>query len=467
MAEICLSYARRSKPIVQKLHALLRERYGVWWDEQIHAGDYRSEIERQLEQAKCVIPIWCHTSRADANVIDEVKFAERRGIPLLPVRIENVEAPLGFASLHTVDLLGWTGEATHPGIVELLRNIETVLIQRPEKLTVGRDSLPAPIFFRSVSSFETQLRPVAAVHALKLFGSDPILVSAYDMVHDPDAGKIQADLKEYRAAGGIVLLDSGNYEAYRKEDKNWRSENLCAAFGNTPHDLAFCFDDLDPPDNVDDVVRGVVNAVERDSKNAGHRVLPIVHAPRAATYAARVALIPEVLKRVAREVRPLLLAVPERELGRGIVERARTMQSIRQALDELGFYQAVHLLGTGNPLTIAVLAAAGADCFDGLEWCRTVADHQTGQLYHFHQYDFFSWQSREAVSPIVREAVSSDKVEFTAKVIFHNLEFFSTWMGELQVQLRNRKVDRFLVEKLPGRSSGMKMLEQALPEVFG
>jgi len=464
MAEICISYARRSKPTVQKLYSLLCKNYEVWWDEQIHIGSYRVEIEHQLEQGKCVIPVWCQSSRGSDQVIDEVKFAQRRGKPLIPVRIEDVEPPLGFGSLQTVDLLGWTGDSAHPGIVELLRNIKKLL--RPsETLTIRGRSLESPTFFRSVSSFETQLCPLSAIKALKIFGSDPILVSAYDVIKDPDAEQIRKELEDYRAGGGTVLLDSGNYEAYRKQDKNWDAEQLGEALAKTPHDLAFSFDELEPPSDGDGVVRGVLEAVKRDSRI--RPVLPIVHVPRPGSGTVDVKLVAEVMKRVALELRPLLIAIPERELGSGLLERARVVRIIRKALNEVGFYQAIHLLGTGNPLSIAVLAAAGADCFDGLEWCRTVADHQTGQLYHFHQFDFFSWQSKEAVSPIVREAVSSDHVEFSAKVIFHNLEFFNTWMSELQSHVRNKKIDRFLVEKLPPQSGARRLLEKALPEVFG
>lgn len=43
-----------------------------------------------------------------------------------------------------------------------------------------------------------------------------------------------------------------------------------------------------------------------------------------------------------------MIAVPERELGDGIVARARAVHEIRRSLDSLGFYQPLHLLGCGN-----------------------------------------------------------------------------------------------------------------------
>lgn len=447
----------------------------MWWDELIHSGDYRAEIERQLENSKCVIPVWCRVSRSDGNVIDEATHANRHGIKLLPVKLENVEPPLGFGSLQTVNLVGWKGDPDAPGIAELLTNLERAvqakppLLRRAQNLTIAGRQFELPLFFRSVSSHETAITPEAAVRALRLISPDALLVSAYDVANESDEGRqnMLEDLEACRKAGTVILLDSGNYEAYRKGDSSWTAERLWKSFSEAPHDVAFCFDDLAPPPDVETTVRRIVAAVERDSKHTSAMVLPIVHAPREGDGTIIADRAPEVIKRVARELRPVLIAIPERELGSGILERARMVYLIRRALDELGFYQPLHLLGTGNPLTIAILAAVGADCFDGLEWCRTVVDHETGRLYHFHQYDFFAWQTEMSDSRLVQEAARSGQVGYTGKVIFHNLDFFATWMKELREHLRNGKIERFLSVKLPGGTDDMLTLEAKVPEVFG
>lgn len=109
----------------------------------------------------------------------------------------------------------------------------------------------------------------------------------------------------------------------------------------------------------------------------------------------------------------------------------------------------------------------GADAFDGLEWCRTVADSESGRLYHLQQYDFFTWQSEFAESPIAREAAASEKIAYPGKVIFHNLEFFSVWMKRLREDLCSGKIERFLTEKVPGGARGVELLGKAVPQVFG
>jgi hypothetical protein len=471
MANVCLVYARPSRNVVKLLHQVLARRYTVWWDDEIHSGDYRVEIERQLGASKCVVPVWCKVSRSDSDVLDEAQFAARAGKTLLPVRIEDVQPPLGFGGLHTVDLIGWNGDPDDPRIVEFLRNIERAihsgprLLPRPATLTVAGRVLDSPIFFRSVSSHETQLTPRAAVHALKLFRVGTVLVSAYDIVHGDDVGAIVADLRALQASGTTILLDSGNYEAFRKKDQSWSVDLFDTALAKTPHDLAISFDVLNPAPDIDLTVRGILAAVKRDSRKTMTPVAPVVHVPKDANGTLRVDLVPEVMKRIARELRPALLTIPERELGDGLVYRARVVFEIRKKLDELGFYQPVHLLGTGNPLSIAVLAAAGADSFDGLEWCRTVADHETGHLHHFQHYDFLSWQTAFAMSPVVREAAQDANVSFAGKAVLHNLDVFETWMQELRESIKTGKVERFLAEKRIPKGS-LKQLERALPEVF-
>lgn len=470
MADLCIIYASPRRKVVQALDAILSLQWSVWWDDKIFEGNYRTEIERELTQAKCVIPVWCRVSRSDQDVIDEAELARKQNIPMVPVRVEDVDPPLGFGGRQWVDLFGWDGTSEHPAIRALKKRIASVtpahprLLPRPSTFTAGGKAVPAPVFFHSVSSHETQLRPDVAVRALSVFGAQTILVSAYDAVARKHPTKMVEELGRCRDAGAMILLDSGNYEAFRKNNKRWNADVFHAAMAVTPHDIAFCFDQVRPPRDIDRIARNVVEAVERDSKHTTAPVLPIVHAPRNSDGSFDTDCLPELMRRVARELTPPLLAIPERELGNGIVERARTVLAIRRSLDYLGFRQPLHLLGTGNPVTMAILAAAGADSFDGLEWCRVVADHADGRMYHFHHYDFFAYQSKLADSPVTREAAVSDKVNYAGKAVFHNLAFFAEWVNELQARIGEGKVDRFLSEKLPKGS--IRQLEQALPGIL-
>jgi hypothetical protein len=475
LADICILYAREDGKQARLLRDALSNTYSVWWDDDLRAGDWRSEVENQIRQAKCVIPLWSSASRQSETVIDEVSFAKSHKINLLPVKLEEVGAPLEFGSLHTVDLLGWDGNPDSGRYQELYRNLSSVLGSRTvaqarlSEWKIGEKSCELPLFFFSISSFETALTPEAAAQAVALCSPKAALYSAYDVIKaETCAGNAALEsLETYRSNGGVVALDSGNYEATRKRDSSWKVDAFHKALSLASYDLAFCFDDVLTGGEACEIAKAVCKAVERDRTFTSQPVIPIVHAPAdQSTGRVNSALLPQIVQEVCRELHPQLIAVPERELGDGLFTRAKSVHQIRQSLDDLGFYQPLHLLGTGNPLSIAVFASVGADSFDGLEWCRTALDADTGRLYHLQQYDLFSWQTEYATSPIARESVTQKSLAYSARVVFHNLDGFSTWMTELREHARARKIDRFLAAKLPDATANLKALESAVPEVF-
>lgn len=473
MADICISYDSRNRLTVKQLVDVLSRTYDVWWDGHLGPGDYRSQIERQIRTARCVLVLWSEQAHSNPNVVDEASLAHSSGIPLLSVMIDDSSPAPGFGTLQRFSLHGWAGDAADPRFTKLASGLAEVLSKAPEKATslvVGSRELPYPILFQSVSSHETQLPPAAALRLLTAFGTGAILVSAYDVVRRDgiSAGAPKGVLhwlRRAREAGALVALDSGNYEASRRQDASWTESRLHEAFRAAPHDLAFTFDKLKPRGGLSRLVGGVLCGARRDARHAAAPLLPIIHAPRR-DGAYDLQAVPEAMRQVALELRPYLMAIPERELGDGIIARAATVRRIRAALDKLPFYQPLHILGTGNPVSIALLTAVGADSFDGLEWCRVVmaAEFKSIALYHFHQYDLFSWQDAYAASPVTRAAPSDANVKFPAKVAFHNLDLLSEWVRELSNARRSGKIGNFLLKNLP--TAMHEQLEAALPEVL-
>ena len=153
------------------------------------------------------------------------------------------------------------------------------------------------------------------------------------------------------------------------------AQRLCQCSEKTRHnDLACAFDILSVPTDPERHLKALIAGFTRDATLTSAPIVPIVHSRRLKTGKYDLTRLPWLLCELAKDLHPLIISVPERELGDGLIERVRAMQWIRQELDALPFYQPIHLLGTGNPWSIAALAAAGADSFDGLEWCRVVVD---------------------------------------------------------------------------------------------
>jgi queuine/archaeosine tRNA-ribosyltransferase len=465
MSDIYIVYASQSREMTEALAEALSKKWDVWWDDKI-VGSYPAAIEQAMDETSCVIAVWSDAAHASANVHDELVMARRRDIKIIAAKVEPCEAPYGFGTLSMVDLTTWSGDTEHDGFRQLLRRIETVVPPRGRSVRVPScfaERIPLPAMFMSVSSHETQLTPLEAVKALRLFRAPIMLISAYDLVGPRLDKQIFNQLARFRKQGGVVLLDSGNYEASRLGDSAWSPRDLGEALANAPHDMAFFFDVMAPLKDPARSAKQILKALDRDRRGTAAPVMPIVHAPKQRV-GYDLSMLPSVVSLVARSAQSPLIAVPERELGAGLVERGRTVQKIRRALDSLPFYQPLHILGTGNPWSIAVFAAAGADSFDGLEWCRMAVDVETMRLNHFQHFDFFTYQTRVAASPVTTAALDDESVKFAGKVAFHNLDFFHKFAADLQQAVERGSVEAFVTGIL-GRSNTIQLRAQ-LPDIF-
>lgn len=313
-------------------------------------------------------------------------------------------------------------------------------LARSAVFPIGTRSLPLPAYFPSVSSIKTALRPQEYVQILSSLGglTGQFLVSAFDLAGIDQPQPTRDALASARQAGIVTLMDSGNYESFWKDaQSDWKQTDFHKMLGEFPCDLAFGFDEQRPPANADDHVALIVERWRADQAAAGScQIVPIVH--------AQASELPALCAAVAAATGVTMLAVPERRLGDGVLERARTVKAIRSALNEMGRYVVLHLLGTGNPISITLYSSMGADSFDGLEWCQTVVDHETGLLYHFSQADFFAGQTAWG---------DDGKVSFQARTLAHNLEFFADWMRRLRDAVKQDRLPEFCRSNLPPRVS--------------
>lgn len=450
MADIYLAYASENRAIVCELFTLLSTCWDVWWDRMI-LQRFTNEIESQIAQARCMIVCWSAVARAKDTVTDEVVLAKDANVPIVAVTLDGSASAYGFGGYSCSDLSGWTGEDDHPGLRQLLQRV-TAIVQprasprRPEAIGSGRLALPT--LFLSISSYETQLKPSDAVKVLDVSRFPTILVSAWDMVARRRPHKLIEALHKYSANGGFILVDSGNYEASRLSDKRWRPSNLAKALASAPHDWVFCFDEMQPSRDPNAAAQQIIDAVTRDQVATSKPVLPIVHAPKLRRGGYRLDILDDIILTVASILQPKLIAVPERELGTGLFARAKTMMKIRAKLNTLPFYQPVHLLGTGNPWSIAILTAAGADSFDGLEWCRVVVDMERDSLHHFQHFNFFTYQTGVAESMVAREALQDSKIDFAGKAAFHNIDYYTCFVRDLRIALTKGRLEAFIGERI-------------------
>lgn len=131
MADVFISYAREDRPFAARLaHALEAGGRSVWWDREILPGkDFTQLIGAELAQAKAVVVIWSPSSTQSGWVRDEAHEGLERGV-LVPVLVGVTEPPLGYRSIHAVDLTGWDG-GEHPGLTDLEFAIDALRSGQP------------------------------------------------------------------------------------------------------------------------------------------------------------------------------------------------------------------------------------------------------------------------------------------------------------------------------------------------
>ncbi len=295
--------------------------------------------------------------------------------------------------------------------------LSTNSISRIKYFPVRGKALRLPIYFPSISSVKTGLSPFEYYQILKALKQQHFLVSAFDVDKSPQKVEFIKALKiNQKEDGSIILMDSGNYESYWIRDKSWNIDLLNEILKEDVSDLAFCFDNQFPPNDSKENASGVTQSTRKSQDVAlTTSIIPIIHCKKDNLNAS--------VMELCNQTNTLMVAIPERILGDGLLERIKSVTSLRRELNLLDNYTCIHLLGTGNPLSLLLFSLAGADSFDGLEWCQTSVNSETALLYHFQQ--------RELISDNCFFC-KSDELDYNLTTLGHNLNFYNDWMKTIQ-----------------------------------
>jgi len=284
-------------------------------------------------------------------------------------------------------------------------------------------ALPLPIFFPSISSVKTNLAPHQYVEFLTSLGQPNFLVSAYDIHHSKKKIEILSKLKDSRSkAKTTILLDSGNYESFWLRDDEWGEHTFHDVLKNNIADYNFIYDNQSPPPDISKNSEGIVASAMRCSEQSNSSTaIPIIHCHKSS-------LTKTVLNVISKSNFPMI-GIPERILGEGLIARIATLTELRRSINaNHDAYVLIHLLGTGNPISLLLFSLAGADSFDGLEWCQTAVNIENKLLYHFQQ--------RELIKDGCVFCVDKE-VEYHAATLGHNLLFYNSWMKQIQESIGN------------------------------
>jgi len=282
--------------------------------------------------------------------------------------------------------------------------------------------LDLPLFFPSISSVKTNFGVIDYLKFMKASNTRNFLISAYDIHNQTHEGKeeIISILKELKKDNVLILMDSGNYESYWHKDSGWTISKFEEVLKLNLADIYFSFDDQNiNGKSVIEITSSVIKNTSSNLKCTGSLITPIVH--------ARSSDLVEVCKNVVMELRPKHIAIPERLLGDGIINRIKNLSEIRKALNGLGNYTPIHLLGTGSPFALMLLVWAGADTFDGLEWCQTSIDPNTFQTYHFQLRELYQ--------------LNNETDNYSLMTLYSNLQLFSKLNETIQKAMEQNELN--------------------------
>lgn len=318
-------------------------------------------------------------------------------------------------------------------------------------------TLSTPTYFPAISSYGIKLPPSYLIYLLSNFSYPRVLVSAYDIFHSkgPEKKALYSALKKYdklvrRRNQGFLFLDSGIYESSWYNDPSWGIATYKDLVSKVKFDFYSSLDILPKGKGKKSLkkfqTQTFSNIVEsRNLTNKGELVA-ILHG-----------IHPDHLLLMVTEFVATqhdlcnIIAVPERDCGEGILEKAQTIMAIRKALDKSDSPKLLHLLGCGNPLSVLLYSFCGVDFFDSLDWYEHLAEPNTLAINDFYQLDLLDCKCKACD----RHA----KGEYTDRALLHNLFFYQKFMENIRSMIRDNEILSFLSDhvdpKFLGKINGL------------
>jgi len=181
MTDVFISYKREDRSRARAIaEALAKTGLDVWWDIELLPGQrFADEINAVIDRARAAVVLWTPKSVESHWVLSEAAHALERDI-LVPVWLEQVDLPVPYNTLHTLDLTTWGGSPTDPLLDDLVAGVRRLAGQPTETISARTQSeidavLARPAheveFWTAVSRREPQSIDEYRLY-LKKFGGD-------------------------------------------------------------------------------------------------------------------------------------------------------------------------------------------------------------------------------------------------------------------------------------------------------
>lgn len=307
---------------------------------------------------------------------------------------------------------------------------------RSIRIRLPGKEISTPLYFPSVSTVSTRHNIDSLTELIIRSAYPQMLLSAYDVFHrfisKPDL--INA-INDY-SRSGVLLLDSGGFECFWNNDTDWNFKSYEETVKRVNCDLYASFDPtVRIPEKEEDTKHSLLASIfDSAAISRSSQFIPIFHAKK-----------PDILVESVEEFlyknpySTQFIAVPERECGVSLSEKARTIHRLRQVIDSTGNEQVLHVLGCGHPLSMALYCYCGADSFDSRDWMRVVVDVNSLALSDFSHLELLQCKCEACIK-------TSHSL---AKVFFHNLRAYLDFMKMITELIKNNQLEQFLQSKVP------------------
>jgi len=301
------------------------------------------------------------------------------------------------------------------------------------KVEVGKKQFVSPTYFPAVSKKEIRDTDDKFVELVTGSGYPRLLVSAYDYgkIRTSAQRRIVGKLSDYYRQESIIMLDSGVFESYWREDHRWTFRSYRESLRHIDSDLFLSFDVLRPSNmSTNQFRRRTMKSITDSVKLAnGSHCIPIVHGKNPSELVRFVSDLVGKVPQVSSG-----LAVSERELGQSISERCTTVTRLRKVLNKRDD-GLLHILGCGQPISIACYVYCGADTFDSLDWAVSAFDPVGERLIDISHFEFLGCKC---------EVCKNSKIDSSSRVYLHNLLSYQKYSMKLQSMIKQGTLTDYL-----------------------
>ena len=108
----------------------------------------------------------------------------------------------------------------------------------------------------------------------------------------------------------------------------------------------------------------------------------------------------------------------------------------------------IHILGCGNPASIALFSFAGADMFDSVDWSRWVIDPSSLKFTDISHIEILDCKCKVCISK---------KFNIPLRAFMHNMLFYQNYLQELRQSISQNTPKKFL-DKYLGKKLSSKAI---------